>query len=163
MRNKVAIVDSTALVSLSLINRLDLLESLFDKIVVPSEVAKETTRKGKPKSEEIRMWIKDKVVKSKNKELIELFCTSLDKGESEVLVLYYEIPNSIVIVDEEKARKLAKRKGILYIGTLGILLLAKKLGLIESVKPLIQQLMKKGIRISEELYTRILKIANETE
>lgn len=163
MRNKVAIIDSTPLICLSLIDHLNLLEKLFKKVVVSSEVAKEVTKKGKPKSEEIGMWIEGKIVESKSKELIELFSMFLDKGESEVLALYYEIPDSIVIIDEEKARKLAKRKGIPHMGTLGIFLLAKRFKLIESIKPLVNQLIGKGIRVGERLYTHVLKVAGEID
>ncbi|MBF0231653.1 MAG: DUF3368 domain-containing protein [Desulfamplus sp.] len=161
MKNKTVIINSTPLISLSLIENLSLLDKLFRKIIIPSEVAKEVTKEGKPKSLEIKKWINGKIVESKNKNWIELFSLSLDLGESEVLALYYEITDAIVIIDEEKARKLAKRKNIPHIGTLGILLLAKKMNLIEEIKPLLEQLKKKQIRISEYLYSAILISAGE--
>ncbi len=53
-------------------------------------------------------WITGKTLETISQQSIELFSFSLDMGESEVLALYYETPNSIVVIDEEKARKLAR-------------------------------------------------------
>jgi len=161
MKNKTAIVNATPLISLAIINQLDLLSKIFHKVIIPSEVAKEVTQKGKQKSTELDTWIKDKVVESKNKKWIELFSISLDKGESEVLALYHEIENSIVVIDEEKARKLASKQKIPHIGTLGMLLLAKKLRMVNTISPLLKELRENGIRISQELCMYILKEAGE--
>ena len=116
MKNKTAIINATPLISMAILGQLELLSKIFPKVVIPSEVAREVIREGKLKSKEIELWISDKIVESKNKQWIELFSVSLDKGESEVLALYYEIDDSIVVIDEEKARKLAAKKNIPQIG-----------------------------------------------
>ncbi len=162
MKNKVAILNATPLISLAILDQLALLSKIFYKVVIPSEVSKEVVQEGKFKSKEIGAWIKDKVVASQNKHWIELFSISLDKGESEVLALYHEINNSIVVIDESKARKLAAKQKIPHIGTLGVLLLAKRLGMLDAIAPLLEKLKENGIRISQELCAYILKEAGES-
>jgi len=161
MKNKIAILDASPLIALAYIKKLYLLNALFNDFVVPQSVAKEITKRGKPYSQELSDFIKGKIVSSKNKELVELFAVNLDSGESEVLALYYEINNAIVVIDEEKARKLAKRKNIPLIGSLGLLVLAKYHGHISKVKEMMDLLIKNGIRIKPYVYNEILKMCNE--
>ena len=161
MKNKTAIVNASPLISLAFIDQLDLLSRIFTRVVVPSEVAREVTKERKRKARELENWIAGKVVASTSKTLIELFSTTIDKGESEVLALYYEMPDAIAIIDEEKARKLASRQNIPHLGTLGVLLLAKKFGYIRLLKPQLDNLCEQGIRISSKLYDYILQEAQE--
>jgi len=65
------------------------------------------------------------------------------------------------LIDERKGRQIAQNMGIRITGTLGILLQAKKLGLIENIKPLLDKLITENIRISEPLYNSILEQASE--
>jgi hypothetical protein len=66
--------------------------------------------------------------------------TDLGPGESEVLALALETPNSIVILDDDLARRTAEMSGIRLTGTLGILLDAKQAGLLEEIAPLLERL-----------------------
>ena len=65
------------------------------------------------------------------------------------------------MVNDLKARGVAQALGIKIIGTLGVLLLARDAGLIEQLKPLLDDLIKIGAYISNSLYHRILKDAGE--
>jgi len=161
MKAKTAIFNATPLISLAILGRLDLLEKLFLSIVIPESVAKEITVSGKPFSEELAEFINGRIRACSNRNLVQLFAFNLDAGESEVLALYYEIENAVVVIDEEKARKLALRKEIPFIGTLGLLILAKKRGLVSEIRPLMDLLIKNGIHISERLYKRIISLAGE--
>lgn len=161
MNSKTAIFNATPLISLAILGRLDLLDKLFSLVVVPESVAKEVTTPDKPFSEELARFVKDKIRACRNKDLVQLFAFNLDAGESEVLALYYEIENAIVVVDEEKARKLALRKEIPFIGTLGLLVLAKRNGLIPEVKSLLDLLIEREIRIGKKVYKKVLSMAGE--
>ena len=86
---------------------------------------------------------------------------SLEKGEAGVLALARELQADLILVDEEKARKSATIAGFNVMGLLGLLILAKSLGLIKEVKPLIEELRKKKFRISDWVVTEALKRAGE--
>ncbi|MCK4296706.1 MAG: DUF3368 domain-containing protein, partial [Candidatus Marinimicrobia bacterium] len=85
----------------------------------------------------------------------------LDKGEAETIALSEEIGADLVLIDEHWARKIAEYKGLKYTGTLGVLLKAKKKGLIKELKSLLNELLKRGFWIGTELYNAVLKEAGE--
>jgi len=159
----IVVSDSTVLIGLAKIGKLSLLRQLFSRINIPEEVRKEISPKGKakPGSREIResKWILDKTVKDRTG--VNLLLASLDKGEAEVLVLAKQMKADLILVDEEKARKVAAIAGFKVMGILGILLLAKKTGLLEEIKPYIDELQKKSFRISNRVVQEALSAAGE--
>ena len=86
----------------------------------------------------------------------------LDEGESEVIVLALEVKASLVLLDDREARLQAKRLGLRVTGTLGVLLRAKKLGLIKSLRDELNKLKETGFRISKSLEEEILNAAGES-
>jgi len=92
-------------------------------------------------------WIKTRKVKSHAN--VELLLPSLDKGEAEVIVLSKELGAGLVIIDELTARKVAIMMGLPVIGAVGLLIHAKKTGLIKEVKPLLDDMIRHGIRYKE--------------
>jgi len=78
------------------------------------------------------------------------------------MILGNEIKADLCIIDDLLARKYAKHLGFNITGTLGILIKAKEKGILEKVKPLIDELIKNNIYINDKLYRTVLKIANET-
>jgi len=66
---------------------------------------------------------------------------NLDKGEAETIALSIEISADLLLMDEKLGRKIAEEKGIKISGTIGVLLKAKKKGIIQEVKPLIYELI----------------------
>lgn len=85
----------------------------------------------------------------------------LEKGEAEVIILAKEKGINHVLIDEKVARLQAKILGLEVIGTLGLLLKAKKQGLLSSIKPLIVKMLEHGIWIKEDIVKGILKEAEE--
>ncbi len=90
-----------------------------------------------------------------------LLLGNLDKGEVEVLALSKELNADLVLIDEEKARKVVVLAGFEVMGLMGVLLAAKHNGLLKSIKPLIEELKRKKFRVSEEIIADILKSARE--
>ena len=86
---------------------------------------------------------------------------SLDKGEAEVLALSKEMKAELILLDEEKARKSAVIAGFNVMGLLGMLVLAKRLGLLDEIKSLIEELRRKKFRISDGIIAQALKQAGE--
>ncbi|MFI5460629.1 MAG: DUF3368 domain-containing protein [Isosphaerales bacterium] len=87
----------------------------------------------------------------------------LGAGETAVLALYLaEIgPHKDVVIDDWKARRRAEGLGIPVQGTLALLLMAKILGRIDAVRPLLERLRQSGMYLSDQLMHRVLKRAGE--
>jgi uncharacterized protein len=104
-------------------------------------------------------WIK--IEQIQDRKSIAYFL-DLDKGEAEAIVLATESEADLILLDESLGRFHAKHAGLRVTGTIGILVKAKKQGLISELKPLILELKDKGVWFSESLIERILELANET-
>lgn len=87
--------------------------------------------------------------------------TDLGPGETEVLMLALESPEPIVVIDDALARRIAETLRIRLTGTLGILLDAKRAGLISSVGPLLDQLHNLRFRLAPRTRLAVLKLAGE--
>jgi predicted nucleic acid-binding protein len=157
----IIVCDASPLIALSLCDKLDLLDTIFKEVVVPEMVYQEVSREGKPEAGKIAAWAQGKVQKAGKQPLFQAVNLSLDAGESEVIALYWERSADFLLIDEQRGRRIAAQSGIKIIGTLGILLLAKEKGLVNAVKPFLDQLWESPIRISDFLYQDILKLANE--
>ncbi|MCP4404623.1 MAG: DUF3368 domain-containing protein [bacterium] len=94
---------------------------------------------------------------------VDILLSDLGAGEAEAIVLALEQQPAMILLDDLKARKFAKMKGLNIIGTLGILLEAKKEGLIAELKPSIEILVSNEIRISSKIIEMVLQAAQETE
>jgi uncharacterized protein len=159
----IVVCDSTILIGLSKIGRLDLLREVFSRISVPQEVFHEVGKKGegKPGSKSIKDtdWIE--IIPVKDTTQVDLLMLSLDRGEAEVLALAKQLRADLILVDEEKARKSAVLAGYDVMGLLGLFILAKKFGLIDQVRPLIGELRRNKFRISDRIVSETLKRAGE--
>jgi len=148
------ISNSSSLIALSEIGKLNLLNKIFGEVIIPNAVEKEVYGEKPPPK-----WIK---VSSVTQRLASHILESgLGPGESEAICLSKEIDADILILDDLNARRVAEKLEINITGTLGILLLAKEKKLIKSIKPLMEELMKGGFRISDELYENMLDLAGE--
>ncbi len=160
----IVVSDSTILIGLAKIGKLDLLKKIFSRVFIPEEVFKEVVErgKGKPGSKVINesAWIETKPVKDKIQ--VAFLLGSLEKGEAEVLVLARELKADLILLDEEKARKSAVIAGFEIMGLLGLFILAKNLGLIHAVLPHVNELITKKFRISDKIIEKTLKKAGET-
>lgn len=92
----------------------------------------------------------------KDKKQQRFIETLLDVGEASTIALASEKDNALLILDDLKARKLAKRLGLKFTGTLGILNKAKEQGVIVKIKPIIEKLKDAGFRISEAVIQDLL-------
>jgi predicted nucleic acid-binding protein len=85
----------------------------------------------------------------------------LDAGEASAIALAIESESSLLILDDNKGRKAAERLQLLYTGTLGIILKAKNVGLITSVKPILLKIQQTNFRFSQKVLNEIYALANE--
>ncbi|BAZ79967.1 DUF3368 domain-containing protein [Sphaerospermopsis kisseleviana CS-549] len=87
----------------------------------------------------------------------------LDLGESEAIALAEEIGASQLLIDEKAARKFAIARKLPLIGTVGVLLLAKRRGLLASIQGVLDEMQAQGMRISDRLYVQVLTLAQEQD
>jgi predicted nucleic acid-binding protein len=87
--------------------------------------------------------------------------TQIGKGESSAIALALETPDCMLVLDDYKARKIAAELGLPHTGTLGVIIKAKLIGVIPSVKPILQKMKQTNFRLSIELEDQVLKEANE--
>ncbi len=157
----VVVSDTSAIISLVRINRINLLPQLFGKVVIPHAVKSELNKARFTNSEkkiiESADWLSAQSVTLQ----IE-FITDLDDGEREAIALAKELHADYLIIDEASGRQEANRLGLKTIGVLGLLVLAKKKGFIPMVKPELYSLINKSeFWLSEKLIAHILKQAGE--
>jgi hypothetical protein len=87
--------------------------------------------------------------------------TNLGAGEAEALMLALELREAVVVLDDALARRVAETLGLNVTGTLGLLLDAKRAGLITAVGPLLDQLEALRFRVAPHTRTAVLKLAGE--
>lgn len=161
MKIEIVIVDASTLIGLSMIDKLSLLSDLFNEVIVPHGVYTEVLKSSKIGTKEIKSSKYLKTVEVHDRAAIELMLESFGVGEAEVLVLAKELNAHLLLVDERKARKAARRAGFKVMGILGILLSSKEKGFITAVKPLVQKLKKQGFRLSDKVIEEVLEEADE--
>jgi len=155
------ITNNTPLIALWVLGRLDLLRDLFGEVLIPQAVYNEFLAFDNSERQialDNSPWIR--LVLLTNTHRI-LAYTGLDQGEAEVLALAEELNSRLVIIDERRGRRYAKRLGFALTGTLGLLVLAKQVGLIPLVAPLIETLKDSGLHLESSLVHKVLEMAGE--
>jgi len=92
---------------------------------------------------------------------VELLLDQLAPGESEAIVLARELHADLLLMDERRGRRRAVQNGLTVAGTLGILIQARRLGLVESLRPLLDELRRLPFRMSVSLYAEALRRVGE--
>ena len=160
---ELVVSNSGPLITLATIGRLDLLKSLFERIAVPQAVYEEVViqGQGEPGSKEVAEaeWIH--TVPVQDRLAVNLLQESLDMGESEAIVLGQELNARYILLDDALARRKADLIGLSVVGTLGVLLMARKAGLVPAVKPILDDLMQTDFRMSERVCEAVLAKAGE--
>lgn len=159
----IVVSDTTPIISLLKVNKLDLLEKLFSNVLVPLKVYDELVSNKTFSNERLVLakcnYIKVLEVKDKIalKQIEEK--SGLDQGESEALQLYKEQNADLLIVDEHKGRAVAKSMAIKHIGTIGILMQAFDTKLLKAneVKECLDIMLESSIRLDKSLYNKVIK------
>ena len=149
---KVVISDTSSLIILHKIDELDLLRKLYIEVIITPEIAQEF-------KDTLPEWIK--ITSVKDKKYQEFLETQVDSGEASAIALAKEMKDPILLLDDLKARKLAKKLNLRFTGTLGVLHKAKQEGIIHKIKPLINKLLLTNFRISQNIIDKLLKINDE--
>lgn len=156
--------NTSPLMNLAIIDRLDLLRQIYGTIHIPEAVWDELViqGKGRPGSEMIASatWIQKHAVQ--NRPLVIALREQLDSGESEAIALALELEATLILIDEAEGRRIAASYNLAKTGALGILLLARKQNLISSLKKEMDKLQRDAhFWISSPLYNKLLHAAEE--
>lgn len=152
----IVVSNSSPLISLGAIGRLGLLNDLFGEISIPLAVLQEV------RSVEIstESWIGPRTVELPL--LSRALESELDRGEAEAIALAVELRADLLLMDERRGRRVAARFGLKVLGVLGILVEAKRRGLVQGIEPLLVELQERaGFRVSPALFQRALEEAGE--
>lgn len=156
------IVNTSPLFYLHQVGSLDLLRQLYGTIVVPPAVQTEL-EVGKRQGIDVPdvntlEWIHLRPVDSM--ALVPAII-DLGRGEAEVIALGLETAESLLILDDYLARRIADLHGLKYTGTLGVLVKAKQAGYLPSVTSVLTTLHAKGMRLSEKIINEVLRLSGE--
>jgi uncharacterized protein len=156
----ILVADSSALIALATCERLDLLDSIFGNILVPDTIYAEVTKSDKPQSARLQSYLEGKlrVVDMSHFVYLDAFT---DLGETKAMPLYKEVDADYLLIDDRRGRKIAKINKIKTIGSLGVLLQAKRTGLIPCITPLLEIIAASPVFISESLISIVLELADE--
>ena len=152
----IVVSDTSSVSALLRVGHGSLLERLYGEVLIPSAVRDELLIF----FPQLPEFLQCRSVSNVN--LVGRFRSELDLGEAEAIALAQETHAEILLVDELKGRRVAEREGIPIIGLMGVLLQAKRDGLIDSVRPLIERLQTEAdFRLSAAFKEATLKRANE--
>ncbi len=146
------ISNSSCLIALDNIGMLSILKELYGKIFISEEVFGEF---GKP----VENWVEVKQVRDQN--YVKILNNFIDLGESGTIALSFEFKDGLMILDDLKARKVAKKLKLNFTGLFGVILKAKQKRIIGSVRDVLRKLKSVKFRISEQMEKEILRLAAE--
>jgi predicted nucleic acid-binding protein len=160
----IVVSNTTPLIGLASIGRFDLLRHLFGEIYIAQAVYDEAVVAGREAGGAKRevssaRWIRTLTVQ--DRLAVEVLLDEMDLGEAETIVLARELGADWVLMDEKKGRRKLAQLGVQKIGTVGILLKAKQVGILSTVRPEIEQLRRQGFSLSQAVVDAVLSRAGE--
>ncbi len=160
----IVVANTTPLIGLASIQRFVVLNQIFGEITIAEAVFDEIMKTGGRKKiaqQEVSTseWLRVRSIQ--DRLAVEVLLDELDLGEAETIVLAREINADWVIMDEKKGRQKLTQMGFNKIGTLGVLLKAKEIGLLPFIKPELEKLQKNGFSLSQTVIESVLIQAGE--
>lgn len=147
---EIVIADTSCFILLDNIGELELLKSLFGKVVTTTVVAYEF-------GTALPDWVEIRKVKDVHFQST----LDIDPGEASAIALAMESELSLLVLDDNKGRKAALRLNLNFTGSLGIFLKAKRAGIIPSVGSIIEKVQRTNFRYSPKVLQEILLFARE--
>lgn len=161
MKNGLVISDSGPIFSLAIVDKLEILENLFDEIYIPEAVWEEITKDQTTEHyQRIESYFQARIKKISGSNKLTFV---MDYGESEAVILYNELNADFLLIDDKKARDIAENFGIKCIGTIGILSIAREKRMVKELRPIFESFLKNRRFYSLKLLNMILKQHNEKE
>lgn len=163
------VADTSPLFYLAKLGRFELLRELYGRVDIPPCVWRETLAGGQDAPELTAIFLHAKtegwlVVSQPVVPATEPEVLALDSGEREAIALARKLGATLLIMDEKRGRAVATFLGLIVAGTLGVLLDAKRAGIIPMLAPeLIRLRQETAFRFSTELEQQALRLAGESQ
>jgi len=160
----IIVSDTSPISNLAKVGQLDLIQQIYETVLIPKAVQEELLdeRAGEIVIAAVQSadWLQVQSVQ--NQELVNELRTRVNVGEAEAIALAVAVKADQLLIDERLGRQAAMGLGLQIIGVVGILLTAKRQGLILAVKPILDALrIQASFRISSQLYEDVLNAAEE--
>lgn len=161
-RHDFVVSNTSPLFYLHQIDQVELLRDLYNHLHVPQGVVTELRAGAKlglnvPRPESFDWMTIEPISITRHLRAH----TELGQGELEAITFALGHPNSLVILDDLAARKVAKENNLEITGTVGILIYAKENGLVPAIAPLLAKIRAAGFRVNEKIYRESLRRVNE--
>ena len=154
----IVVSDTSPVLNLAAVGRLDLLRQLYEELVIPPAVATELRRNGADHRSAKWLVLKEPT----NRKLVDQLALRLDPGEAEAIAVALELRADRVLIDERRARGVAFELNLRPLGLLGILAEAKQRGFLHECKPVLDEMIQvAGFWVGNKLYTRFLQEISE--
>ena len=156
------IADASPLIGLAKISRLGLLRALTRELWIPRAVWLEVTAgaSGRAEAGDLVSLLAG-AVRDIDPVLAEKFIRQVDPGEAAAVALAITSPGCLLLIDDAEGRRVAESEGIRCIGAAGLLLRAKRAGLIPSLSDDLNALRMHGYFLGERLVRQLLVAAGE--
>ncbi len=157
------VLDSSALITLARIGRLDLLRQIARAVHIPEAVYEEVVQAGQGRHGSVEVaqaqWIFRHEIQDAG--AVARLRVGMGKGEAEAIVLARELQADVLILDDATARRVAEAEGRNVVGLLGLLVHAKLHGLVGAVRPILDDMVAAGFFLDDFLHRSILDQAGE--
>jgi predicted nucleic acid-binding protein len=152
------VCNTSPLILLAKIGRLDTLIRLYDEAMIPKAVLDELSAKPGQENDQVQVFIKEGKLQLEqvSDKILAGIPVELGRGEREAIGLALDAVADLVILDDQEGRLVARDKGLSVTGTVGVLIEAKERGFIPSLRPEIDRLIEARMWVSEVFYHRIL-------
>lgn len=156
----VAVTNTGPIIALCGAGRLQLLDELFERLVVPFAVMLDLL--GKPGAPEAAQLVALKAFELRSlNRAPPAETSSLDEGERAAVALTLELGGDVALLDEVDARRVASSLGLEVKGSLGVLVEAKRRGLLPAVEPAVREMIGNGCWFAPRLVERVLRSVGE--
>ena len=155
----IVVADTSPVLSLARISRLEFLRVFYQQVLIPSAVYHELRASSSQPPGYIDFdavpWLI--VATPMDRRRVEALREDLDLGEAEAIVLAMERRADLLLIDERRGRRTAQASGLAITGLLGVVAQAKRAGLIDAARPVLDELIEMArFWIGPDLYTEVL-------
>jgi predicted nucleic acid-binding protein len=159
----IVVSDTSPVLSLARIGRLEILRSLYDEVLIPTAVYEElgaATRRFPQIDLAAIPWLT--VTSARDRRRVQELRAELDLGEAEAIVLALERHAELLLVDERRGRRTALEAGLTVTGLIGVVVQAKRAGVVTAARPVLDELIHTArFWIGPALYAEVLKQLDE--
>ena len=154
------VADSSDLIALAVCDGLDVILQVYDNLKIPEAVYTEIVAPEKPHSDALGSFLAERVVKVDVGRWV-VTAGGLWRGEIEAMALYKQLSADVLLIDDHRARVIAEHNKIQCIDALGLLLVAKQRGKVNTIAPYVHKLRESSIFYGDDLLNKVLKLAGE--